>query len=83
MTPISKGALVTWAHWPYPAIEAPLDIAMRRIDSIDILTTDNPFEHHPELVDVYKMHGPVRRLFAMRATGTAAVAGRSRRTVGG
>ncbi len=53
-----QGALVTWAHWPYPSMEAPLDIALGRIDSIDILTTGNPFEHHPELVDVYKMHGP-------------------------
>lgn len=53
-----QGALVTWAHWPYPSMEAPLDIALGRIDSIDILTTGNPFEHHPELVAVYKMHGP-------------------------
>jgi hypothetical protein len=53
-----QGALVTWAHWPYPSMEAPLDIALGRIDSIDILTTGNPFEHHPILVDVYKMRGP-------------------------
>jgi len=53
-----QGALVTWAHWPYPSMEAPLDIALGRIDSIDILTTGNPFEHHPILVDIYKMHGP-------------------------
>jgi hypothetical protein len=54
----SQGALVTWAHWPYPSMEAPLDIALGRIDSLDILTTGNPFEHHPILVDIYKMHGP-------------------------
>lgn len=53
-----QGALVTWAHWPYPSLEAPLDIALGRIDSIDLLTTGNPFEHHPILVDVYKMRGP-------------------------
>ena len=53
-----QGALVTWAHWPYPSMEAPLDIALGRIDSVDILTTGNPFEHHPILVDVYHMHGP-------------------------
>ncbi|MBI1789471.1 MAG: CehA/McbA family metallohydrolase, partial [Acidobacteria bacterium] len=53
-----QGALVTWAHWPYPSMEAPLDIALGRIDSLDILTTGNPFEHHPILVDIYKMHGP-------------------------
>jgi hypothetical protein len=53
-----QGALVTWAHWPYPSMEAPLDIALGRIDSVDILTTGNPFEHHPILVDVYKMRGP-------------------------
>lgn len=53
-----QGALVTWAHWPYPSLEAPLDIALGRIDSIDLLTTGNPFEHHPILVDVYKMFGP-------------------------
>lgn len=55
----AQGALVTWAHWPYPSLEAPLDIALGRIDSIDLLTTGNPFEHHPILVDVYKMHGPL------------------------
>ncbi len=54
----AQGALVTWAHWPYPSLEAPLDIALGRIDSIDLLTTGNPFQHHPILVDVYKMHGP-------------------------
>jgi hypothetical protein len=53
-----QGALVTWAHWPYPSMEAPLDMALGRIDSLDILTTGNPFEHHPELVDIYKMRGP-------------------------
>ena len=53
-----QGGLVTWAHWPYPSMEAPLDIALGRIDSLDILTTGNPFEHHPILVDIYKMQGP-------------------------
>ncbi len=54
----AQGAVVTWAHWPYPSMEAPLDIALGKIDSLDILTTGNPFEHHPILVDIYKMHGP-------------------------
>ncbi len=54
----AQGGLVTWAHWPYPSMEAPMDIALGRIDSLDILTTGNPFEHHPILVDIYKMHGP-------------------------
>lgn len=53
-----QGALVTWAHWPYPSMEAPMDIALGRVDSLDILTTGNPFEHHPVLTDIYKMHGP-------------------------
>ncbi len=54
----SQGALVSWAHWPYPSMEAPLDIALGRVDSLDILTTGNPFEHHPILVEIYKMRGP-------------------------
>jgi hypothetical protein len=54
----AQGALVTWAHWPYPSLEAPLDIALGRIDSVDLLTTGNPFEHHPILVEDYQMHGP-------------------------
>ena len=54
----SQGALVTWAHWPYPSLEAPLDIALGKVDSLDILTTGSPFEHHPVLVDIYKLHGP-------------------------
>jgi hypothetical protein len=54
----AQGALVTWAHWPYPSLEAPLDIALGRVDSLDLLTTGNPFAHHPELVAIYKMHGP-------------------------
>jgi hypothetical protein len=53
-----QGGLVTWAHWPYPSMEAPLDIALGRIDSIDLLTTGSPFEHHPVLVEIYKMRGP-------------------------
>lgn len=53
-----QGALVTWAHWPYPTYEAPLDIALGRIDSIDLLTTGSPFQHHPILVDIYKLRGP-------------------------
>lgn len=52
-----QGALVTWAHWPYPSYEAPLDFALGRIDSIDLLTTGSPFEHHPVLVDIYKLRG--------------------------
>ena len=51
-------ALVTWAHWPYPSMEAPLAIALGKIDSLDLLTTGSPFEHHPILVEVYKMKGP-------------------------
>lgn len=54
----SQGALVSWAHWPYPSLEAPLDIALGRIDSLDLLTTGSPFAHHPILVEIYKMHGP-------------------------
>lgn len=54
----AQGALVSWAHWPYPTYEAPLDIALGRIDSIDLLTTGSPFEHHPILVDIYKLRGP-------------------------
>jgi hypothetical protein len=54
----AQGGLVTWAHWPYPSMEAPLDIALGRVDSVDILTTGDPFEHHPILVDIYKMYGP-------------------------
>ena len=53
-----QGAVVTWAHWPYPSMEAPLDIALGKIDSVDILTTGDPFAHHPILTDVYKMQGP-------------------------
>ena len=53
-----QGALVSWAHWPYPSLEAPLDIALGRIDSIDLLTTGDPFQHHPILAEVYKMYGP-------------------------
>jgi hypothetical protein len=50
--------LVTWAHWPYPSLEAPLDIALGQVDSLDLLTTGSPFEHHAILTDIYKMHGP-------------------------
>jgi len=53
----AQGAVVTWAHWPYPSLEAPLDIAAGHIDSLDLLTTGSPFEHHPILVGVYKMTG--------------------------
>jgi len=53
-----QGALVSWAHWPYPSMEAPLDIALGRIDSIDLLTVGNPFEPHPELTEIYGMAGP-------------------------
>jgi hypothetical protein len=54
----AQGGLVTWFHWPYPSMEAPLDIALGRVDAIDLLTTGSPFAHDPVLVDKYEMHGP-------------------------
>lgn len=54
----SRGGAVSWAHWPYPSLEAPLDIALGQIDSIDLLTVGDPFDHHPELVEIYGMYGP-------------------------
>ena len=54
----SRRGMVSWAHWPYPSLEAPLDIALGQIDSIDLLTVGDPFEHHAELVEIYGMFGP-------------------------
>lgn len=53
-----QGAIVSWAHWPYPSMEAPLDIALGQVDSIDLLTVGNPFEPHPDLTEIYRMRGP-------------------------
>ena len=47
-----------WAHFPYPNGECPVDVALGKIDAFDILTTGDPFELHPTLRRIYKMHGP-------------------------
>ena len=56
--PTSRARSLPGRTGPTLPLEAPLDIALGRIDSLDMLTTGDPFEHHPILVDIYKMHGP-------------------------
>ncbi len=53
-----QGALVIWAHFPYPNGECPVDVALGKIDAFDILTTGDPFELHPTLQRIYRMYGP-------------------------
>ncbi len=53
-----QDGLVIWAHFPYPNGECPVDVALGKIDAFDLLTTGNPFELHPTLQRIYKMHGP-------------------------
>lgn len=33
-----QGGLVSWAHFPYPGGELPVDVALGKIDSVDVLT---------------------------------------------
>lgn len=53
-----QGALVIWAHFPYPNGECPVDVALGKIDAFDLLTTGSPFEVHPTLKRIYRMNGP-------------------------
>ena len=53
-----QGGLVSWAHFPYPNGECPVDTALGKIDGFDLLTTGSPFELHPTLRRIYKMYGP-------------------------
>jgi hypothetical protein len=53
-----QGALVIWAHFPYPNGECPVDVALGKIDAFDILTTGDPFQLHPTLQRIYRMYGP-------------------------
>lgn len=40
----SQGALVTWAHFPYPEGEVAVDVALGKVDSVDLLTWNDPFD---------------------------------------
>ena len=53
-----QGALVIWAHFPYPNGECPVDVALGKIEAFDILTTGDPFQLHPTLQRIYRMYGP-------------------------
>ena len=53
-----QGALVIWAHFPYPSGECPVAVALGKIDAFDILTTGDPFQLHPTLQRIYRMYGP-------------------------
>ena len=39
----AQGGLVTWAHFPGPSGELPIDIALGKIDSVDLFTWGDPF----------------------------------------
>ncbi len=42
-----QGAMVTWAHFPGPGGEVAIDIALGKIDSVDLFTWGNPFIGFP------------------------------------
>jgi hypothetical protein len=39
----AQGAIVTWAHFPFPYGELAVDVALGKIDSVDLLTWEDPF----------------------------------------
>ena len=40
----AQGALVTWAHFPSPSGELPIDVALGKIDTVDLFTWGDAFK---------------------------------------
>ncbi len=40
----AQGALVTWAHFPYPDAEVSIDVALDKIDTVDLFTWGDAFK---------------------------------------
>jgi hypothetical protein len=67
----AQGALVTWAHFPQPAGELAVDVALGKIDSIDLFTWGDAFA--PTIttwaVDRKVIPGPVAYWYKFLNTG--------------
>ena len=51
-----QGGIVTWAHFPFPGGELAVDIALRKVDSIDLMTIGDAFNEisgQPAPVDTW------------------------------
>jgi hypothetical protein len=40
----AQGGLVTWAHFPFPRGELAVDVALGKVDAVDLVTWGNPFD---------------------------------------
>ena len=50
-----QGGLVSWAHFDYPSGELTTDVALGKIDAVDLLTVGNPLRRDPVHAAFYDM----------------------------
>jgi hypothetical protein len=65
----AQGGLVTWAHFPFPGAEAAVDIALGKIDSVDLFTWGDAFADIPSPTGSGVIAGPVSAWYAFLNTG--------------
>ncbi len=65
----AQGGLVTWAHFPFPGAEAAVDIALGKIDSIDLFTWGDAFADVPSPTGNGTVAGSVSAWYSYLNTG--------------
>ena len=55
----AQGGLVTWAHFPFPGGELPIDVALGKIDTVDLFTWGDAFGAGPTLANGITLPGAV------------------------
>ena len=65
----AQGGLVTWAHFPFPGAEAAVDIALGKIDSVDLFTWGDAFADQPSPTGSGMVAGSVAAWYAFLNTG--------------
>ena len=65
-----QGALVTWAHFPYPTGELPVDVALDKIDTVDLFTWGDAFAPGPTLPGGNQLPSAVDTWYLFLNTGS-------------
>lgn len=64
----AQGGLVTWAHFGH-RMEAPIDVALGKVDSLDIFTWGDAFSPSITAVDGQNIPGPIEYWYKFLNTG--------------
>ena len=55
----AQNGLVTWAHFPYPGGELPVDVALGKVDTVDLFTWGDAFGPGPTLPNGVTLPGAI------------------------